>query len=66
MDTIVSMMQKRKEKCTFDKLKQAVQEMTRRLEKKIFFRNCSKRTTCALIKIGLLLLHDRDFNESRW
>ena len=30
VDTVVSMLQKRKETCTFDKLKQAVQEMTRR------------------------------------
>lgn len=29
-DTVVTMLQKRKEICTLDKLKQAVQEMTRR------------------------------------
>ena len=49
VDTIVSMKQKRKEKCTFDKLKEAVQRMTRRLENSFY----SKGQRVCLIKFGL-------------
>ena len=49
VDTIVSMKQKRKEKCTFDKLKEAVQGMTRRLENSFY----SKGQHVCLIKFGM-------------